>query len=61
MNEKELPRVLDRNGREIKLGDRVRIIADEVNKFMHDCYKEDRKCIGTRICSARRYLPHSFR
>lgn len=41
INEKELPRVLDRNGREIKLGDRVRIIADEVNKFMHDCYKED--------------------
>lgn len=38
MNKQQLPRVLDRNGREIKPGDRVRIIADECNKFLHDRY-----------------------
>lgn len=32
--------VFDRNGREIKLGDRVRISAEECNKFMHDWYAE---------------------
>lgn len=41
MKNDKLPRVLDRNGREIKPGDRVRIIAEEVNRFMHDWYEED--------------------
>lgn len=37
---KEMPHVLDRNGREIKLGDRVRIVAKECNQFLHDWYAE---------------------
>ena len=35
-----MPKVRDRNGRAIKLGDRVRIIAEECNKFLHDWYGE---------------------
>ena len=38
---KEMPHVLDRNGREIKLGDRVRIVAKECNKFLRNWYEED--------------------
>lgn len=41
MSEVKIPRVIDRNGREIKIGDRVRIIAEECNRFMHDFYEED--------------------
>ena len=33
--------ILDCHGRRIKLGDRIRIIADACNKFMHDWYEED--------------------
>lgn len=38
---KEVPKIFDRNGREIKLGDRVRVISDEVNKYLHDYFGED--------------------
>ena len=36
-----MKKTYDCNGREIKLGDRVRIIAAECNKFMHEAYADD--------------------
>lgn len=38
MNEAKTLRALDRNGREIKIGDRVRIIDEEVTKFLRYNY-----------------------
>ena len=38
---KDFLKVLDRNGREIKEGDRVRLIAEECNAFMHSWHGED--------------------
>lgn len=36
----DFPKILDRDGREVKIGDRVKILADECNKFLQDCYGE---------------------
>ena len=38
---KKFTKVFDRNGQEIKIGDRVKILAEECNKFLHDSYGEN--------------------
>lgn len=43
MNGNKLPRVLDRNGREIKPGDRVRLINYKFVRALYEIYREDWK------------------